>query len=539
MKSKNIRHLDKNARKGNISSKFELFQEHLLSANYVQTEVYQQECVDELKFEETTEINKPKNKITLDKLSLLFFRKFKEVEIYFEKDVTILIGNNGSGKTTILDAIARSFSWINARIVYKNRNGRALDDSDVNIGSFENAEVITNISLGEKTKYIGSLVRSSKGIQTSKVSQLEEYSDLANLFRVINFAEMRLERPEINIPLLAYYSVERSILKSRQTFDLDRASNISPESRFDALDKKVLDGTGNIDDFLQWFIMLDNFIISAPNVGHDELRREIEALETVAQEPSHPLWNTLERKKIDLKKLESDTPKVDSKVYFKQREIVKDAIVKAVSSISDVFVYRSTGRVEVKVINDGTEINIFNISKGQQVYVSLIADIARRLISLNPDISNPLHGQGVILIDEIELHLHPDWQQNIVLNLKNTFPNIQFIMTTHSPQVLSTVAKKHIRVLGENFEGNECIESPLSESYGSSTTDVLQSIMFVKPPILPESSLLNEYREIIEQGDFKGEVALELEKKLIGIFGESNADLIRLSMIRRRRERLG
>ena len=64
---------------------------------------------------------------------------------------------------------------------------------------------------------------------------------------------------------------------------------------------------------------------------------------------------------------------------------------------------------------------------------------SRRLSIANPLLDNPLLGEGVVLIDEIELHMHPSWQRNVLKQLRETFPNIQFIITTHSPIVLSEV----------------------------------------------------------------------------------------------------
>lgn len=66
----------------------------------------------------------------------------------------------------------------------------------------------------------------------------------------------------------------------------------------------------------------------------------------------------------------------------------------------------------------------------------LFGDLARRMALANPSMPNPLEGEGVVLIDEIDLHMHPSWQRKVMGVLKKTFPNIQFIVTTHSPQVL-------------------------------------------------------------------------------------------------------
>lgn len=76
------------------------------------------------------------------------------------------------------------------------------------------------------------------------------------------------------------------------------------------------------------------------------------------------------------------------------------------------------------------------MSDGEKCTIALFGDLARRMALANPNKDNPLDGEGIVLIDEIELHLHPLWQRRILNVLKKVFPNIQFIVSTHSPQVL-------------------------------------------------------------------------------------------------------
>ena len=82
--------------------------------------------------------------------------------------------------------------------------------------------------------------------------------------------------------------------------------------------------------------------------------------------------------------------------------------------------------------------------------LSLVVDIARRLAIANPSLDNKLEGEGIVLIDEIDLHLHPQWQRKLLPALTHTFPNIQFIVTTHSPQVLSHLPKESVFLLEDN-----------------------------------------------------------------------------------------
>nr|WP_232623308.1 retron Ec78 anti-phage system effector ATPase PtuA [Citrobacter koseri] len=496
-------------------------------------------CLNELNFQSTEENETPKNKIKIDNLKLINFRKFKELNISFEDDFTVLIGDNGAGKTTILDALSRTFSYINARIIAKGRNGRPLDNTDVKVGCADNAEVITSINLGKNTKYSGSLTRPAKGIENSKTSNLDSYSSLANLFRVINYRSNKYYNKEINIPLCAFYSVERSLLKSNLSFELEKLDSASTNSRFDAIEKNALDGSSNIEEFLKWFIYIDN--LQNNNLIINEIKlleAEVNAFELIAEQSSL-FADELEKRKKKLSSKKELLINVTSLHIDKIKQHVKNAITNAVPSISDIYVDRSSGRVEVKIINDGIDINVFQASKGQLVYLSLISDLARRLIFMNPDLDNPLHGQGIVLIDEVELHLHPEWQQNIINNLTSTFPNIQFVITTHSPQVLSTISKQKIRKLSVNIDGEDIVAIPMAESYARSTSTVLSTIMHVEPiPDFPEKKMLDKYRKIIEQGDFRSSDATELYQKLVKVLGENHEELVSLSLVKRRREKL-
>ena len=91
----------------------------------------------------------------------------------------------------------------------------------------------------------------------------------------------------------------------------------------------------------------------------------------------------------------------------------------------------------MEVVKDGEVFNIEQLSDGEKSLIAMIGDLARRLSIANPGVREPLHGRGIVLIDEVELHLHPAWQRDILPRLMNTFPNVQFMVTTHSPLVLA------------------------------------------------------------------------------------------------------
>ena len=144
-------------------------------------------------------------------------------------------------------------------------------------------------------------------------------------------------------------------------------------------------------------------------------------------------------------------------------------------------------------VKNGKELAVQQLSDGEKCLLALVGDLARRLALANPDMATPLLGHGVVLIDEIELHLHPLWQRDIVHKLQSTFPNCQFLLTTHSPIVLSQVPKEAVRLLN-NFEVIEN-QNPVE---GREANSILAEVMGI--PVFPDETqeALNEIDALIE-----------------------------------------
>jgi predicted ATP-binding protein involved in virulence len=156
-----------------------------------------------------------------------------------------------------------------------------------------------------------------------------------------------------------------------------------------------------------------------------------------------------------------------------------------------------------------------------------VADIARRLTLLNPDSTEPLKGSGIVLIDEIDLHLHPSWQQKIIQRLEDTFPNLQFIVTTHSPQVCHTVDSDNIWLLrdGEKFR-------PPKGTRGAVSSWVLENLFFVdeRPPEDKYTLMLKKYKDLVYQNKYNDEQSKSLSNTLTDHFGADYDDLVKLKL---------
>jgi len=512
---KDIAHTERNFLKGDISAGYQLYLkfengvfeknsdgniECLLDKNPLVAEQYLSECNRILN--ETISLDEngyAENKIYLANLNLSDFRKFKTLKIKFDKKLTVFIGDNGAGKTTIVDAISKAISWIASNIVKKGGRGRPLLEHDVNIDSMTYAEANVQIKIGEKSDYTASLRKTVKGAKDSKDSELEALEELAGLFRIINNYNINNGKSEQNLPLLVSYSVNRTNIKSNKTFNPEKISSVSLGSRFDAYDKAT-DGSGNFSDFSEWFMMLHNLAGDDLKRRMDSAKKKVDALSLAsADHEDSELWDIFSATKLEYEKLNSDFK--SKELHIKNFEIVKKAILTTIPSFTDIFVDKSSGRVELKVETDGQIINVFQTSQGQRVLLSVIADMVRRLIMLNPSLNNPLLGQGIALIDEVELHLHPKWQQGIIKSLTDTFPNIQFILTTHSPQVLSTVDKTCIRQFIEDEYGNIQSVPPKFQTKGVRSADILGEIMDTNSvPDIEEAHLVDHFSELLLLG---------------------------------------
>lgn len=122
-------------------------------------------------------------------------------------------------------------------------------------------------------------------------------------------------------------------------------------------------------------------------------------------------------------------------------------LISALSSIFKFyFIYNGVRNDIVGLYKDGTWRRFDDLSDGYKNIVRLSLDIAYKAIKLNPHLGSEvvINTKGVVLIDEIDMHLHPKWQKTIIADLKRTFPNIQFITTTHSPFIVQSLKAREI-----------------------------------------------------------------------------------------------
>ena len=172
-------------------------------------------------------------------------------------------------------------------------------------------------------------------------------------------------------------------------------------------------------------------------------------------------------------------------------------------------------------------LNVNQLSQGEKSLMALVGDIARRLAMMNPKLDNPLLGKGIILIDEIDMHLHPQWQRSIIQRLQTTFPNCQFILSTHSPLVISDTQD----ILVYDLDGQDITALP--SLYGQDANTVLLQYMDTNYRNPKVAEQIIQAMDAIQNNQL--EQASQLIETLKSELGSDQLDVMRLvAMLKKR-----
>lgn len=169
------------------------------------------------------------------------------------------------------------------------------------------------------------------------------------------------------------------------------------------------------------------------------------------------------------------------------------------------------------------------LSDGVRAMAALVADLALRCVQLNGHLGMdaPRRTGGVVLIDEVDLHLHPAWQQRVLPALVSAFPGIQFVVSTHSPQVLSTTPRESIRTVFQDADGAWQSAVPRSAVHGLPSAVALTEVMEVNPtPEVAAARLIEEYTALIETGRHDSEEGRKVRAALVQTYGAEHRVLV-------------
>lgn len=356
-------------------------------------------------------------------LKLNNFRLFSYLELNFNDELTAFIGENGSGKSTILDAIAELLKYLLSSTFLKKKAIKSnIASNSVKHGT-EASLIYLDIELSypeklqnfqEDENYDENYESWAQRVETVQIGL--GINRISGKIRFIHDEKLEKFKKEIKyfresfdaLPILIYYGCNQlssNVLDSQQVNHKYFSStqrvyqnSLSPE-RF------------NFASFYQWF--------------DHEWRISMQT-----NEKSKLLQDTID------------------KICFLLNDDINHPTYRNLKMD-----YQRTGdSMKIEVFREGywnaDEVNL--MSSGQKAIIALGADIIRRLIEANPNLENPFEGNGIVLIDEIDLHLHPKWQRIIAPKLQEIFPNVQFVITTHSPFVVQSISAVNRTILSNS-----------------------------------------------------------------------------------------
>lgn len=438
------------------------------------------------------------------KLRLRDYRCFEEIDIDFHERLTVLIAANGAGKTSILDAVAVAFGpYLGS---FDEGVGKHFLPSDIRLSrvrdtaSSEMEYAPKGVRL-EATGYIPGSISDVVDLEStwrrSLAGPTKSKTTIKDAKELIDYGKRQQEAvrtpgKEAVLPLLAYYGTGRLCGTGRlwQQKKLMEGKLSRTSRTIGYLD--CLDPASSYKSFVAWF----------------------------------RYWNTNALKGLlDASKSGRPYSPTEFDDYI---TAVSDAVNICLEPAGWKDISYSLAREELVAHHDHYgELPVELLSDGIRNMIGMVADMAFRATKLNPQFGADAAKQtsGVVLIDEVDMHLHPSWQQRVLGQLREAFPKIQFIVTTHSPQVLTSVEASCVRLLKEYTDPETGVRktfvTPVSlQTKGVASSDVLTQIMGVNPiPPVDEACWFSDYTAKIENGTHEDPDGLSLRQKLVAHFG--------------------
>lgn len=433
----------------------------------------------------------------ISELSIKNYRKFQEYKISFSHNMSVLIGKNGTGKTSILEAltIAMGSFFYGIEGMYSvginpsdAHNKYYLVGEDIDVQKQFPVEITAKGKVGERditwTRKLNSIKGRTTSINAKEMTQLSlEYQK-----RLMNGDSTLI------LPMLAYYGTGRLWDDHREKWSIKYRENIKANTRANGY-IDCLDGRANVKLLMDWFRRMS---IKSANNG-----------------------------------------KVNG-TYM----VVKKAMENCFSRFTgaqdvSVLVNPDTSKLEICYHTEedgGVQIPLDQLSDGYRCALSLIGDIAYRMATLNPQLGRDVlnNTPGIVLIDEVDLHLHPEWQQLILKDLTETFPRIQFIVTTHAPAIINSAESSTLLALEENtvvYLGND--------AYGRDVNTIVKTYMGSSVRPIKIQNRFNELYGCLDSNDMDGakKVLNELREQIDVNDAELASCIVKIKLAERKNNR--
>lgn len=406
----------------------------------------------------------------LKSITLQNFKGIENLNIELDGKTTVIFGINGVGKSTILRAIDLLYANIITRLTGKGKNRKTdLDYDDISYGKSK-ASINASFSFEDETESLyGRSIERANG-KNNNISDLKVLVDkFENSYIVKGYDDGNgnwiEEVDDKNMPVFVNYGVNRIVL------DVPLRASREQFVKLDAFDKAI-ESTIDFRNLFKWF----------------RNQEDIENQEKV---------------------------RANSDYEDKSLLAVKHAMLAMLDGFEDIHIERKP--LAMKVRKDSKYLKINQLSDGEKCTIALFGDLARRMALANPERENPLEGTGVVLIDELDLHMHTSWQRKVLGVLKETFPNIQFIITTHSPQILGESGDT-FNLLYMFKEGKKISLKMYKSFLGWDTNVILEEVLNTSSVNKEIKEMINKMYSYIEEKKFDEaeELADILDKKSNG-----------------------
>lgn len=414
----------------------------------------------------------------IDRLLLKNFKGFESKEFSFHPEFNLIVGRNGSGKTSALDALSVAVgSWL---LGIRGAETRHIRSNEVRLVDFEHEEIDEG---GQKhvsvqwERFYPCEITAHGLVQEQQISWIRSlnspngrttYVNASNIKQLASKADQAVRQGhDATLPLVSYYGTGRLWQEPRESFTVADPMKVASKD-----EQSRLSGYWNSVD---------------PRLSVSQLTRWIARQSWIAYQQQNRF----------------------SPVF----SAVKEALISCVEDARDLYFDASLGEVVVAFPQDTQPFS--NLSDGQRCMLAMVGDIAQKAAKLNPQLGGKVltETQGVVLVDELDLHIHPRWQRSLIEDLRRAFPKIQFICTTHSPFLIQSLRSGEELIM---LDGQ-----PTAELGNLSIEDIAQAIQQVPETQVSEryaamTEAAKNYLEMLEQAaiapeeklaDFKSQLA--------------------------------
>lgn len=414
------------------------------------------------------------------------FRCFSDLEVHFNNRLTVIVGNNGAGKSTVLEAATIAAGTLTSAMDGLTNYGIKKSDahykcfdlgSNVDVQPQFPVEITATGDIDGEEKNWSRNLNSARG--RGGLASAKELTAVAEMYQ----ERMRRGDKELKLPIISYYGTGRlwdqHREKKRDTFEKNNRSNGYIDS---------LDGAANDKLMMKWF----------QKMTIQQLQRSQEIPE------------------------------------FTAVRMAMEQVFASITGFSDVKVQFNLDTGDIDIIyfdknNEHVRIPVSLLSDGYKCTISLIADIAYRMAILNPQLLDKVlaETEGIVLIDEIDLHLHPTWQKRILKDLMNIFPKVQFIVSTHAPEVINSVKSDSIVILKDN-----AVLPAVDETYGKDANTILREVMEISARPDDIRNLFEQFYDLLDKEEWSQaeDVIEKLESEIGNNDAEVNSCRVRLEL---------